>query len=97
MDDMFAPPVNRAMQTLDRAFFRRTVPTSAARIFNPKDISRCRKELSLAHDTLPTTRIDSVRTDPDPVYAQKGAKCVLLRPQVVHSGEWRLAGYAGHG
>ena len=31
--DMFAPPVNRAMKVLDRAFFKRTVPTSAARIF----------------------------------------------------------------
>lgn len=85
-DDMFAAPVNRAMKVLDRSFFRKTIPTSAARIFNPKDISRCRKELTAGHDTLPTNRVDPIRPDPDTEFAQKGTKCLLLRPEVVHSG-----------
>ncbi|CBX95506.1 similar to tRNA (guanine-N(1)-)-methyltransferase [Plenodomus lingam JN3] len=84
-DDMFAAPVNRAMKVLDRSFFRKTIPTSAARIFNPKDISRCRKELTAGHDTLPTNRVDPIRPDPDTEFAQKGTKCLLLRPEVVHS------------
>ncbi|KAF1942600.1 guanine-N(1)--methyltransferas-like protein [Clathrospora elynae] len=82
--DMFAPPVNRAMKVLDRSFFSRTIPTSAARIFNPKDIARCRKELTASRDTLPSTRIDPIRADPDPEKAQKGNKCLLLRPEVAH-------------
>mgnify|MGYP006877407246 CR=1 FL=1 len=86
-DDMFAPPVNRAMQVLDRSFFQKTIPTSAARIFNPKDISRCRKELTASKDTLPTNRIDPVRADPDLEQAIKGSKCLLLRPQVLPTGE----------
>lgn len=86
-DDMFAPPVNRAMKVLDRAFFKKTIPTSAARIYSPKDISRCRKALTASQDTLPTNRVDPIRADPDPEKAQKGGKCLLLRPEVVHGGE----------
>lgn len=86
-DEMFAPPVNRAMKVLDRSFFQKTIPTSAARIFNPKDISRCRKELTAAKDTLPNNRVDPIRADPDADKAQQGVKCLLLRPEVVHTGE----------
>lgn len=53
--DMFAPPVNRAMKVLDRSFFQKTVPISAARVFNPRDISRCRKELESSKDMLNST------------------------------------------
>ncbi|KAJ4343230.1 tRNA(m(1)G37)methyltransferase [Didymella glomerata] len=83
-DDMFAPPVNRAMKVLDRSFFQRTVPASAARIFKPQDIARCRKELQLSRDTLPNNRIQPVRPDPDAARAQKGGKCLVLKPEVVH-------------
>jgi len=86
--DMFAPPVNRAMKVLDRAFFQKTISTAAARIFNPKDISRCRTELDRSHDTL-KNRLMPVRTDPDEVRAQKGGKCLLLRPEIVPSGTMR--------
>jgi tRNA (guanine37-N1)-methyltransferase len=89
--DMFAPPVNRAMKVLDRSFFHKTIPTSAARIFNPKNISRCRNELTASRDTLPGNRIDPIRADADPQKAQKGAKCLVLRPEVVHDGEWGAA------
>lgn len=83
--DMFAPPVNRAMKVLDRAFFQRTVPTSAARIFNPRDIARVRSALDRGHDTL-KTRLDSVRVDPEPARAAKGEKCLILKPEVLHNG-----------
>lgn len=85
--DMFAPPVNRAMKVLDRSFFQKTIPTSAARIFNPKDISRCRKELTASKDTLPNNRVDPIRVDADPEWARKSSKCLVLRPEVVHNGE----------
>lgn len=86
-DDMFAPPVNRAMKVLDRSFFQKTVPASAARIFKPQDIARCRKELQLSKDTLPNNRIQPVRTDPDAERAQKGGKCLILKPEIVHHGK----------
>ncbi|RMZ66786.1 hypothetical protein GMOD_00002154 [Pyrenophora seminiperda CCB06] len=63
----------------------KTIPTSAARIFNPKDISRCRKELTASKDTLPNNRIDPIRADPDAERATKGSKCLLLRPEVLHT------------
>jgi tRNA (guanine37-N1)-methyltransferase len=84
-EDMFAPPVNRAMKVLDRSFFQKTVPTAAARIFNSKDISRCRTELDRSHDTL-KHRLASIRNDPDTARAEKGGKCLLLRPEIVPSG-----------
>ncbi|KAF1839994.1 guanine-N(1)--methyltransferas-like protein [Cucurbitaria berberidis CBS 394.84] len=83
--DMFAPPINRAMKVLDRSFFQKTIPTSAARIFNSKDISRCRKELTASRETLQNSRLDPVRPDTDQERAQKGGKCLLLRPEVVHN------------
>jgi len=89
--DMFAPPVNRAMKVLDRSFFNKTIPTSAARIFNPKNISRCRNELTASRDTLPGNRIDPIRPDVDPNKAQKGIKCLVLRPEVVHDGKCCVA------
>jgi tRNA (guanine37-N1)-methyltransferase len=84
-NDMFAPPVNRAMQVLDRSFFRKTVNTSAARVFSPKDISRVRSDLERSRDIL-KTRLDSVRPDIDAARAAKGGKCLILKPEVVHNG-----------
>lgn len=83
--DMFAPPVNRAMKVLDRSFFQRTIPASAARIFSPKDISRARTDLDRSRDLL-KSRLDTVRSDPDTAHASKGVKCLLLKPEVVHNG-----------
>ena len=85
--DMFAPPVNRAMKVLDRSFFRKTVPTAAARIFKPQDIARCRKELQLSKDALLNSRIQPIRADPDAQHAAAGAKCLLLKPEIVANGE----------
>ena len=86
---MFAPPVNRAMKVLDRSFFQKTVPTAAARIFNTKDISRCRTDLDRSHDAL-KNRLSPIRPDPDETRAQKGGKCLLLRPEIVPSGMTHL-------
>lgn len=85
-DEMFAPPVNRAMKVLDRSFFQKTVPTTAARIFSVKDISRCRKELEKSRDALLLNRIQPVRPDPSEERAQKGGKCILLRPDIARNG-----------
>ena len=84
--DMAAPPVNRAMRVLDRSFFTRTVPTSAARVFNPKDISRCRSELLKTSELLNMERIAPVKPDPSEERAQAGGKCIVLQPKVVANG-----------
>jgi tRNA (guanine37-N1)-methyltransferase len=82
-DDMFAPPINRAMTVLDRSFFQKTVPTSIARIFNAKDIARCRKDLEKSRDMLVRSRIRPIFSDPDTDRASKGNKVLVLRPEVV--------------
>ncbi|ORY14999.1 Met-10+ like-protein-domain-containing protein [Clohesyomyces aquaticus] len=83
--DMLLPPVNRAMRVLDRGFFQKTMPTSAARIFNTKDISRSRIELERGHDHWTALRIQTVRPDPSEERAAAGGKCILLRPEVLHN------------
>jgi tRNA (guanine37-N1)-methyltransferase len=35
--------------------------------------------------------VDPIRPDPDTERAQKGGKCLVLRPEVVHNGEFRAA------
>ncbi|KAL3455266.1 hypothetical protein BJX64DRAFT_282198 [Aspergillus heterothallicus] len=59
--EMFRPPVNRAMRVLDRSFFKKTFPISAATIFKNKDISRVRNELLKSEDALILPRLQPIR------------------------------------
>lgn len=80
---MFRPPVNRAMRTLDRSFFRKTVPVSAAKIFQNSEISRVRKALGANKDLLVLPRLNVVRE----LKEQDGVKkALLLREGVKHDG-----------
>lgn len=81
-ENMFRPPLAHGMKALDRAFFQRTVPLKAARIFENKDISKIRTQLEKSKDALAEPRLGSVHPDPDGDRAKSGKKCVLLRPQV---------------
>ncbi|KAJ5425722.1 hypothetical protein N7465_000792 [Penicillium sp. CMV-2018d] len=74
---MFRPPVNRAMRTLDRSFFRRNVPLSVARVFKTNEISNVRKDLVKSRDILLLPRISPIREVKD----QDGKvwKAMLLR------------------
>ena len=81
---MFRPPVNRAMRTLDRSFFRKTVPISAAKIFKHSEISKVRKELSTSLDLLALPRLNSVRDVQDPDGTTR--KALLLREDLKHDG-----------
>ncbi|KAI9927806.1 hypothetical protein ASPWEDRAFT_52354 [Aspergillus wentii DTO 134E9] len=79
---MFRPPVNRAMRVLDRSFFRKTVPLSAATVFKNSDISKVRGELTKSRDLLALPRLNCIRE-------LKGAdevvrKALLLREDVKH-------------
>ncbi|KAL9623151.1 MAG: hypothetical protein Q9160_002466 [Pyrenula sp. 1 TL-2023] len=79
MDEMFKPPVNRSMQTLDRAFFRKTIPLSAAKIYDNRNISKIRNQLWKSHDLISRGSIKSVIEDP----GVPNFKCILLQPQVI--------------
>jgi tRNA (guanine37-N1)-methyltransferase len=80
---MFRPPVNRAMRTLDRSFFRKTIPLSAARVFKPSDISKVQKEL-VKTDLLVLPRISTVQS----IKQEDGSvlKALLLREHVKVDG-----------
>jgi tRNA (guanine37-N1)-methyltransferase len=86
LDDMMRPPVNRAMRTLDRAFFSKTIPISAARVFTNQHISQCRKDLERSSDLLQATRLSSIIQDPDVELAKQGRRCLLLKPEIKHDG-----------
>lgn len=81
-EDMWRPPVNRLMRTLDRSFFQRTVSLKAARVFDNKNIFKIRTALERSKDALSQERIGSVHPDPDFELAKLGRKCILLRPEV---------------
>lgn len=82
------PPANRAMKSLNRAFFRKRFPISAARIFDNKNISSVRQQLVKSKDTLGLERLSLVQADPELEVARKGRKCVLLRPALKHDGKY---------
>ncbi|KAG5296632.1 tRNA methyltransferase Trm5 [Histoplasma ohiense] len=90
--DMFRAPVNRMMRTLDRSFFKKTVPLSAATIFDKQSIGSIKSELLQSQDLLLANRIIPVRAAregplenvTDHWYGRKdgkqdGRKCLLLR------------------
>lgn len=68
------------MRVLDRSFFHKSIPTSAARVHNPRDISRVQKEC--ASDLLRLKRVAPVQEDPE----VKGRKLILLWPEVRYDG-----------
>jgi tRNA (guanine37-N1)-methyltransferase len=89
---LFRPPIHRsAAAALDRALFSKTILIAAARIADRKQISRCRAELEKSRDLLRLERISSVRDDPDPTFASKGGKCLLLQPEVKVDGKELIA------
>src|SRR5436305_13100433 len=62
---MFRPPINRTMRVLDRSFFKKTVPLSAATVFENKFIASIKDELARSRDLLYAPRIIPVRAAQD--------------------------------
>jgi tRNA (guanine37-N1)-methyltransferase len=96
---MFRPPVNRAMRVLNRTFFRKKIPLSAATVFEISNISRVRNTLGQSNDLLTLPRLNNIRTPPGgPVVTGKGGqstevnteatnrKCLILREEIKHDG-----------
>lgn len=90
--DMFRPPINRAMRVLDRSFFQKKISLSAARILDNKTISKCRTELQRGKDTLFLERLSNIQTDPTEPDAKAGRKCILLRPEIDDKGRSIVGG-----
>ena len=80
--DMFRPPVNRAMRVLDRSFFKKRITLCAARVFDKKQISKFRFELS--HDILKLERMQSVQSIPD--LLGEDYRALLLNPRIKTHG-----------
>ncbi|KAL8942760.1 MAG: hypothetical protein Q9211_001261 [Gyalolechia sp. 1 TL-2023] len=78
--EMFRPPVNRAMRTLDRSFFQKELNLATACVLDRKQIASCQKDLS--RDVLKLERLPPIRPAPSTVNAGNGARCLLLRPEV---------------
>jgi tRNA (guanine37-N1)-methyltransferase len=85
-DNMLRPPVNRAMGTLDRAFFKKALPVAAARIFNNQHISQCRMELQKSKDLLAIDRLSPIISDPESISDKTDRKCLLLDTGIKHDG-----------
>ena len=69
------------MRVLDRSFFKKTVPLSAATVFEPKNISRVRSQLVQSKDIMALPRVTPVRAPQNPVTGEEeiGKKCLMLR------------------
>ncbi|KAK2882541.1 hypothetical protein FQN49_000268 [Arthroderma sp. PD_2] len=81
--DMFRPPINRAMRVLDRSFFKRTIPISAATVFETRNIGRIKEELTKSKDIMNAPRLLEVRPLQNPVTEEdKKKKCILLKEQI---------------
>jgi len=83
LPDIFLPPINRSMRTLDRSFFKKTIPLSAATVSDTKKISDVRSELQKSGDLLRLGLVKGLRDDE----TAPGAKCFLLQPGVDAAGE----------
>jgi tRNA (guanine37-N1)-methyltransferase len=81
--EMYRPPINRAMRVLDRSFFRRTIPLSAATVFKPSDISNARSKLMASKDTFVLPRLHTVKEIKKDGVVRKG---LLLREDIKHDG-----------
>ena len=79
--EMFAPPVNRTMRQLNRAFFSKQIPLSAARVYDIKQMMKIRKELS--RELLKVPKVPPIQPDP----TMTNVKCLLLNPKVKYNGE----------
>ncbi|KAL8717599.1 MAG: hypothetical protein Q9225_005169 [Loekoesia sp. 1 TL-2023] len=85
--DMFRPPINRAMRTLDRSFFKKEINLASACVLHAKKIASCRKDLS--GDILKLDRLPPIRPVPPSINADSNSRCLLLKPDVrVDESSW---------
>ena len=84
IDEMFRPPINRAMRSLDRSFFRKKCMLPAACILDNKQIQRTQKDLS--HEILKLERLQPIRPAPAAISKDGKLRCLLLRSDIKIDG-----------
>ncbi|KAI9847179.1 MAG: tRNA(m(1)G37)methyltransferase [Sclerophora amabilis] len=89
---MFRPPINRAMRVLDRSFFKKQIPISAAHVFETRNISKIKAELERSKEILRIGRLAPIQLVPERDGLKPGTKCLMLRPEVKHDdpSTWSL-------
>lgn len=80
--EIFRPPVNRSMRVLDREFFQKTLPITAATVFDDRNLSNVRKKVQHAGNLLGLLSIKPIVPDETVL----GRKCLLLRPGIMATG-----------
>ncbi|KAL8873022.1 MAG: hypothetical protein Q9174_001441 [Haloplaca sp. 1 TL-2023] len=78
--DMFRPPINRAMKTLDRSFFRKEIKLAAACVLDQKNISVLQKELD--RDMLWVPKVIPITQINSDLLPDKTARGLLLKPDI---------------
>lgn len=78
--NMFRPPINRCMKILDRSFFKKSVPISAAQVLDNRQISRLKIELK--NDLLQLERLLVIRQIPT-----TGRRALLLKAEIKAKGK----------
>lgn len=93
-EEMLRPPVNRAMRTLDKAFFKKEVLTSAARVPDLKQMSRILGSIKNSKDLCEHREFQNVRDENlvrSDDAAQGRAKCIVLHPKIKADGAFEDA------
>ena len=78
--DMFRPPINWAMKTLDRSFFHKEIMLAAACILDKKNIWMHRKELS--RDVLQIPKVTPIQEITSDLLPDKTARGLILNPNI---------------
>ena len=78
----FRAPLARAMTTLDRSLFSKTVSLSAASVAEVRNLGKYRVLLGQRQEILSVPSVDVIRADPE----QPGGKCLLLKPSIKANG-----------
>lgn len=81
-NDMLRPPINHYMKVLDRSAFNKRVNISAAKIYDYKQIARCRKDL--ASDVLKWSRYPPMINVAENEF--QSSKALLLKPEIKAEG-----------
>ncbi len=84
--NVFGPPILRSTAVLDRALFSKTFNLAAARVKDPRNITRYLKALERSRHLLKVDRVTPVVRDPEESLAAQGRKCLLLGLGVSASG-----------
>lgn len=82
VNEMIRPPILRALGTLDRSLFEKSIPLAAAKVRDRKAITQLRHDLQ--KDTLKLERLQSVHSIREP--SGEMGKVLLLMPKMKPDG-----------